>query len=275
MCSWTGISGSESQALSDLITRLVNAMLRARRFGVVVGLLLIPVSFLGCAIRTKAKSPKPQTQSLPLLASTEKARAFPEYRLGFGDEIEIKFFRHSQFDETVTVRPDGRISLAKVGELQVTGMTPSRLDSIVTTAYEDFVLEPDVTVIVRQFGGYQVYVLGEVNSPGGYPIQRNMTLLQALAAAGGTKISSKLGSVMILRRGQPPEVEAIKVNLIRSVKAKRPFDISENDLFVQPQDIVFVPKTFVANVSDFMRQVYSGFLPPLDLYLRAVLFYDR
>lgn len=230
----------------------------------------------GCSSHPNAQSSEtvsPKRRSL--LASSYEAHSLPEYQLGFSDVIEIKFFRNFQFNETVTVRPDGRISLQKVGELQVTGFTPAQLDSVITKTYAEFVLEPDVTVIVRQFGGYQVYVLGEVNSPGGYPVQRSMTVLQALASAGGHKLSAKLASVMILRRGQEDEVEAIKVNLKKSVKARRIEEVTANDIFVQPRDIIFVPKTFIASASDFMRQVYSGFLPPLDLYLRAVLFYDR
>ncbi len=210
----------------------------------------------------------------PLFASTRATSEMPEYRLGFGDVLEVKFFRNPQFNESLLVRPDGRVSLAKVGELHVAGMTPVELDSVITRTYGEFLLEPEVTVIVREFGGYQIYVLGEVSSPGGYPVQRNMTVLQALASAGGTKNSAKLGNVMVLRRGQGEAIEAKKLDVRRPVRAKRESDIIGNDIYLQPHDIIYVPKTFVASASDFMRQVYSGFLPPLDLYLRAVLFYD-
>ncbi|MFQ5648509.1 MAG: polysaccharide biosynthesis/export family protein [bacterium] len=219
--------------------------------------------------------PARMTGKGPLFASTRTSSVLPEYRLGFGDVVEVKFFRNPQFNETLVVRPDGRVSLAKVGEMRVAGMTPAQLDSVITHTYAEFVIEPEVTVIVREFGGYQVYVLGEVTSPGGYAVQRNMTVLQALATAGGPKLSARLGSVMVLRRGQSDKVEALKVDVRQPLKAKQESEIYGNDVYLQPHDIVYVPKTFVASVSDFMRQVYSGFLPPLDLYLRAVLFYDR
>lgn len=222
-------------------------------------------------------SSTPKTQSAvhaesPALPVSSQTVVIPEYRLGFGDVIDIKFFRNSQFDEALTVRPDGRISLAKVGEVLVSGMTPAKLDSIITETYREFVLDPEVTVIVREFGGYQVYVLGEVNSAGGFPVQRNMTLLQAIAIAGGPKTFAQMGSVVVLRRGHNQEVEAIKVDLTKSMKAKTGADILKNDIWVQPQDIIYVPKTFIANVSDFMSQVYAGILPPLDLYLRAIIY---
>jgi protein involved in polysaccharide export with SLBB domain len=216
-----------------------------------------------------------QMRTAGTISSGSTEKTIPEYRLGFGDVVDIKFFRNEQFNETVTVRPDGRISLAKVGELYVAGMPPAQLDSIVTETYRKFVLEPEVTVIVREFGGYKVYVLGEVNLAGGFAVERNMTLLQAIAAAGGPKLSAKMSSVMVLRRGYNKEVEAIKVDLTKSVKAKRGAVVAQNDILVEPRDIIYVPKTLIANVSDFMRQVYAGVLPPLDLYLRAIIVYEN
>lgn len=235
----------------------------------VVALLLVSTLALNCANHSELQTPPKAPSALP------SSKLLPEYKLGYGDVVDIKFFRNPEFNETLVVRPDGRISLPKVGEMHAAGMTPAELDSIITQTYSEFVIEPDVTVIVREFGGYQVYVLGEVESPGGYPVQRDMTVLQALAMAGGAQISAKLGSVMVLRRSQGEEIEALKLNLRKPVEAKQQGDIAQNDIYVQPRDIVFVPKTFVASASDFMRQVYAGFMPPLDLYLRAVLFYDR
>ncbi len=230
--------------------------------------------FLFAAAVMWSCSSNPQVRTAGAVSTTATEKTIPEYRLGFGDVLDIKFFRNDQFNETVTVRPDGRISLAKVGELHVTGMTPARLDSIITATYREFVLAPEVTVIVREFGGYKFYVLGEVNSAGGFAVERNMTLLQAIAAAGGQKISAKMSSVMVLRRGYNQEVEAIKVDLTKSVKARRGTVIAQNDILVEPRDIIYVPKTLIANVSDFMRQVYAGILPPLDLYLRAIIIYE-
>ncbi|HEX9653494.1 MAG TPA: polysaccharide biosynthesis/export family protein [bacterium] len=234
--------------------------------------LFVLAIFWGCS--STPKNQNAINSAGPALEASAAGEMVPEYRLGFGDVIEIKFFRNSQFDETVAIRPDGRISLAKVGELRVTGMTPAKLDTIITDAYREVLLDPEVTVMVREFGGYQVYVLGEVNAAGGFSVKPNMTLLQAIATAGGTKISAQLASVMVLRRGVNKGVDAIKVNLTKSVKGKHREDIVNNDILVQPQDIIYVPKTLISNVSDFMRQVYAGVLPPLDLYLRSIIIYD-
>ncbi|MCA9734474.1 MAG: polysaccharide export protein [Deferribacteres bacterium] len=198
-----------------------------------------------------------------------------EYRLGFGDVIDIKFFRNTEFSETLTVRPDGRISLPKIGELLVAGMTPVELDSIVTQAYNTFIIDPDVTVIVRQFGGAQVYVLGEVERPGGYPLQKNMDIMQALASAGGIKNGAKINCIMRLRKSDAKTVNVTRLNLKQFIKSSQSSIAVDESLFVQGQDIIYVPKTFISSTSEFLKMVYDGFLAPLDLYLRVIFYYDR
>lgn len=229
-----------------------------------VVLLVVALNLSNCAGQ---KMVRPDTS--PASFQQHSQQGIPEYKLGFGDVIEVKFFNNEKFNETVTVRPDGRISLQKVGDILVAGMTPSELDMLITNAYSQIVKRPDVTVIVRQFGGYQVFVLGEVNKPGGFPLQQNMTILQAIAMAGGKKDTAKMGSVMILRRDENGELTAVKVNLADVVKGK-----STENIPVHAQDIVYVPKTFVANVSTFINQVFDGALPPLNAYLQ-VLFWTR
>ena len=214
------------------------------------------------------------------LAQSNSASTVPEYQLGFGDVVEVKFFNNERFNETVTVRPDGRITMEKIGDIFVTGMTPSRLDSLITATYANIIREPDVTVIVRSFGGYQAYVLGEVASPGGYPIERDLTLVQLLAAAGGIKNTAALGSIMLLRQGKNKEVNALKIDIsdyldgerINLEMGEKAYSLSMNEFFIQPRDIVYVPKTALASTVAFLEQVYAGLIPPIDAYLRALLY---
>jgi protein involved in polysaccharide export with SLBB domain len=214
------------------------------------------------------------------ISSLEKgsAETVPEYKLGFGDELEVKFFNNEQFNEVISVRPDGRITLERIGDIYVNGMTPSQLDSLVTVTYADIIRDPDVTVFVRKFGSYQVYVLGEVNKPGGYPVERNMTILQVLAVAGGVPFSGALGSVMVLRQGRNEDIKAVKIDVnsylaggrLRLTTLEREIDISVNDFFIQPLDIVYVPRTPIASIVAFLEEIYRGVLPPVDIYLRAL-----
>ena len=231
--------------------------------------LLLFGSLTGCHSGPALNANYTASATKPASAVTVSS-TLPEYRLGFGDVVEIKFFNNERFNETVAVRPDGRITLEKMGDLPVTGMTPSHLDSLITAKYASFVRDPEVTVFVRQFGGYQVYVLGEVNNPGGYPLQREMNIFQALATAGGHKETAKLGSVIILRPHERDGVQAFKIDMNRAIK-----EYDEAALAVHAQDVIYVPKTLISNVSKFLTQVYDGVLPPLDVYTRALLYKKR
>ncbi|MBN1559778.1 polysaccharide export protein [candidate division KSB1 bacterium] len=197
----------------------------------------------------------------------------PVYTFGIDDLIEIKFFDNDQFNEILRVRPDGRISLPKLNEIFVLGMTPTQLDSFITAAYAKIIQQPDVTVIVREFGARQVFVLGEVNSPGGYPVHRNMTLLHGIAAAGGFKMSAQPKSIMILRRKNSHILAAYKIDVTRSYKFQESYAMSSDPL-IYSMDIIYVPRTYIASAGTFLNQLYDIILPPFDTYLRAMWYSD-
>ncbi|MFC2088642.1 polysaccharide biosynthesis/export family protein [Calditrichota bacterium] len=232
---------------------------------IILFIIILNILFIACSQQSKVRSRYQEaTLKLKLFEQTQ----VPEYQLGFGDVVEIKFFNNDQFNETVAVRPDGRITMEKIGDIFVTGMTPLQLDTLITKTYADIILNPDVTVFVREFGGYRIYVLGEVNTPGGYPLERNMNLVQALATAGGLKSSAKLGNVMILRQGKKGEVKVIKIDVDGYLSGDITGLMSLNSS-LQPHDIIYVTSTFFYDVTTFLKQVYDGLLPPVDLYLRA------
>jgi len=194
----------------------------------------------------------------------------PEYRIGILDELEIRVAYHERFNELITVRPDGRITLTGLGDVYVEGMTPSELDSTITRAYAEMIHDPDVTVFVRKFGGLNVYVLGEVDKPGLIEYQPNMTLLQAVANAGGAVTGAQLNSVVLIRRDETGKPIASRYDLSASSLKYGKFE----DAFLRPQDIVFVPRTFIGNVQDFANQIYDIILPPFDVYLRYIRWYQ-
>jgi protein involved in polysaccharide export with SLBB domain len=203
-------------------------------------------------------------------ATVVKAR-LPEYRIGILDELEIRFYYHERFNETVAVRPDGRITLQLVGDIEAAGMTPAELDRVITAAYADIVESPEVTVIVRSFAGLTIYVLGEVNKPGLFEMKPNMTVLQALAAAGGPIKGAKLNSVIVLRQDEAEELKAFRLDFSPAL-IKR--GVAQNQRLL-PQDVVYVPKTFIADVNTFLSQIYDGLFPPFDIYLRALREYNK
>jgi len=205
-------------------------------------------------------------------ASAEPARAFvPDmvYRLGFGDVIDVKFLGSPEYNETVSIRPDGRISLQGVGELDALGLSPAELDAVVTQAYGQLLVDPDVTVIVREFGGQKCYVAGEVDRPGSMDVAKGMTMLRAIAAAGGPKKSAKMGSVILIRLDREQRAEATRIDLSYTSMQGG----IENDLPVMGNDIIFVPRTFIADVNAFVSQIYDVVLPPFDSWTRYFYWY--
>jgi protein involved in polysaccharide export with SLBB domain len=243
---------------------------------VILPVLLVISAIYGCS---RSASSVKMNYGENVTAPPLKSRLLPEYRLGFGDEIEVKFFNNAQFNELITVRPDGRITLEKIGDIYVTGMTPSQLDSLVTVTYADIIRDPEVTVFVRKFGSYQTYILGEVGKPGGYSVERNMTLVQALTVAGGVKYSGALSSIIILRGGEGEQVHALRIDISGYLSGKqleiyvpdKEIELTMDEFYIKPLDLIYVPKTPIADVVAFLEQVYAGLLPPIDVYLRALL----
>ena len=187
-----------------------------------------------------------------------------EYLLGFGDVIEVKFFANSEYNEIVAVRPDGKITLQRIGDLNIVGMPVSDLDKIITDAYSEILVNPDVTVFVREFGGQQVYVMGEVNNPGAYNISKGMSLLRAITTAGGPLSSAKMNSVILVRADQNSNLYAERIDL-SPTKLK---SLLEQDRPIQPYDFIYVPKTAISDLEAFVSQVYKVIMPPLDLAAR-------
>jgi polysaccharide export outer membrane protein len=186
------------------------------------------------------------------------------YRLGYADVIEIKFFYNPELNQELIVRPDGRITLPRLGDLFVVGLTPSQLDDIITAKYSEIIRDPDITVIVKEFASQIVYVLGEVNLPGGYDLAVNMTAIQSVALAGGLTPEANIGSVILIR-ADGVEAQAKRVDLKKAMQSGNLID----DQLLQPFDIVYVPNHFIDKVDVFMEKYFHSFLPPFDLYLRA------
>ncbi len=222
-------------------------------------------AFSGCASQQREQMIRSRSIVQPSANSSAAVSvAPPEYKLGYGDEIEIKVFNQPKFDENLTIRPDGRLTLERVGDIYVTGMTPSSLDSLITSHYAKFIRDPEITVIVRKFGGNEFFVLGQVRNPGGYELKKDTSILQALAFAGGSTKEAKLGSVIVIREGVDQKMYATKVDVSNLLKGSS--RSARTNLYLQPKDVVYVPKTLIANMNEFLTQVYAGLLPPVNSY---------
>ena len=193
------------------------------------------------------------------------------YRLGFGDVLDIRFFNNRQYNLTVPVRPDGRITIEQIGDLDVSGKTPAYVDSVITSKFSNFLRNPEVTVIVTEFGNNHVYVLGEVDAPGRFVIAQNMTVMQAIASAGGATKDAKMSSVLLIRPDENLQPVITRLNLDDLQKKS---GVQALTSMLRPNDIIYVPDTFLSDVSESMTQIYHSILPPVDSYFRA-LFWSR
>jgi polysaccharide export outer membrane protein len=177
------------------------------------------------------------------------------YTIQPGDQLDIKFFYNPELNESVIVRPDGKISLQLIDEIQAAGLQPAELDRQLTDLYAHELRKPELTVIVRSFTRQRVYVGGEVNTPGLIALPAGMTALQAVFQSGGFKETANPAETLVIRKGSNDKPIPLRINLVAVMNAH-----GGNDLQLQPDDIVHVPKTAIANVNKFIDEYIGGLL---------------
>jgi len=168
----------------------------------------------------------------PVRANPAVLPAEPDYRLGAEDVIEVFVYKEAELSTTVVVRPDGRISLPLTGEMEASGKTAVQLQQEITQKVRQFVAEPVVNVVVKQVNSLKISVLGEVRRPDVYKIGRRVTVLDAIAMAGGFTEFAKR-RVIVLRKSSAGE-QRIRFDVRHAVE-----DGSEA-LYLVPQDTVYV-----------------------------------
>ena len=160
--------------------------------------------------------------------------AIPEYRLGSEDVIEVFVWKQPDLTATVVIRPDGRISLPLTNELEASGKTAIQLQKDITERLREYVTQPIVNVIVKQVNSLKISVLGEVRKPDVYRIKNQVTVLDAIAMAGGFTDFARPNRVIVIRNA-PFGTQRIKVN-VKQVVAEG----SKAQFYLQPQDTVYV-----------------------------------
>jgi polysaccharide biosynthesis/export protein len=184
--------------------------------------------------------------------------ALPPYRIQIGDVLEVRLLLNPELNEEVTVRPDGHISTTVVPDERAYGRTVADLDAVLRQDYGRDLRNPRISVIVKSFAPTRIYVGGEVNNPGELiNIGQPLTLSQAIARAGGHKISGDEGSVFIIRRGPNDVPEFLRTEYASVIHGHNPLA----DVRLAPYDVVFVPKTGVAEVYKFFNQYVQQFVP--------------
>jgi protein involved in polysaccharide export with SLBB domain len=174
----------------------------------------------------------------------------PKVVLRPGDEIELKFPHWQELNDIQIIRPDGFITLQHVDSVQTQGLTPEELDEKLTKLYASKIKDPVISVVVRSMVDQRIYVGGEVNTPGLLTLQGEVNPLQAVINAGGFKETARPGHVIVIRKDEEGKAVPYKVNLNSPFRETDP----KNMLLLQPNDVVYVPKTVIANMDKFVDQ---------------------
>jgi polysaccharide export outer membrane protein len=183
----------------------------------------------------------------------------PPYRIQVGDVLEIRLLLNPELNEEVTVRPDGHISTTITADADAYGLTPVELTDTLQSIYARDLRNPHLTVMVKSFSPTRIYVGGEVNTPGEFiTVGPTLSLSQAIARAGGTKLSSDDRAIFIIRRGPDDKPQLLSTRW----RALRTGNDASADVRLAPYDVVYVPKLGVAEVYSWFNQYIQQFVNP-------------
>lgn len=171
----------------------------------------------------------------------------PRYQLRPSDVVEIGFAPAGEFNQTVTIQPDGYVSLREVGDLFVQGKTVPELSAAVKQAYAGILHNAVITVTLREFVRPHFTADGQVSKPGRYELRSDTTVSEALAIAGGFTDKAKQRQVLIFRRVSDDWVEVKQLD----IKALYQGHLRE-DVHLRPGDLVFVPRSRLASLKPFL-----------------------
>lgn len=222
-----------------------------RRWIPAIGALGFCIFLLACQTVQPAKTP---------MEMDKATGPEPRMNLGPGDVLDIKFFYAPELNENQTVRPDGKIALQLIGEVEVKGKTPEELKKELVKAYTGQLRNPEVAVIVRSFINRKIYVGGDVNRPGAIDMPAPITALEAIMQAGGFDYRrAEVSNVVIIRHIDGKRYGcALDLTPALSGKEFKPF-------FLEPQDIVYVPRTKISQVGLWIDQYINQLMPRIGL----------
>jgi protein involved in polysaccharide export with SLBB domain len=246
--------------------------IRRGRGGSLLSLLALAVALAlvaGCGASSRQRQQAmmlaegdPQTATLGASLGSESA---PEtqledldqasYRLAPGDLIDVKFPYHPEENERVPVRPDGQISLQVTGDVRAAGLTVKELEDRIVEKATTTLKDPVVSVVIAALAEHKVYVGGDVLKPGYVNFRDGMTPLQAIIERGGFTDTAKADEVLYITR-IGDEIQAQRLDLQSVVDGD-----SSEDIVMAPDDIVFVPKTWIGKADVWVDQWIRGLLP--------------
>ncbi len=196
-----------------------------------------------------------QVQTPPRLTTVTEER----YRLQPGDVLEVQFRYSPEFNQTLTVQPDGYITLEIGGDLKVAGFTIEQTRTAILRQARTRLQDPVATIVLKEFQRPYFVVAGEVGQPGKIEMRERVTAIQAIMLAGGMKETAKSSQVVVFRKINSDMAE---VKLLNLKSIRRTSDL-ENDLTLQAGDMVFVPRDKISKIERFMKLAsVAAFMAP-------------
>jgi polysaccharide export outer membrane protein len=213
-------------------------------------LLIIAVCVFSVPETLRAQGANP-----PRLSTVTEGR----YRLQPGDVLDVQFRYSPEFNQTMTIQPDGYISLEISGDLKVAGLTVEQARQAILKRASERLQDPVATVILKEFQRPYFVVAGEVAQPGRIEMRESVTAIQAIMLAGGMKETARSSQVVVFRKINSDMAE---VKLLNLKSIRRTSDL-ENDLTLQAGDMVYVPRDKISKIERFMKLVsVAAFMAP-------------
>ncbi len=228
--------------------------------------MLLPV-LLGVAViacLSGCASQRTPAESVSDGGFTAATRSGP-YRLRIGDTIDVNFVTDSTLDFSGPVTPAGGLSVPLVGELPAAGRTVMELSTDLESRLSEYLLDPTVTVVVSAIADQPVFVIGEDDRPGRIDASGELTVTRAIASAGGLLSTGRPSSVMVIRTSGVAEPEAYKIDVSKVLSGR---DMSV-DMVLAPNDVVYVPKSVIGQVGEFVDLFFNNIAPAQIFYLRG------
>jgi polysaccharide export outer membrane protein len=219
--------------------------LRIRLFATIFALGALPITALSQQIADAPASSNVEGSNVTGVtdvttsAGTERHTKSPDqlsqYAIGPADVLHINVWKNAELSQTLTVDPDGFISVPLLGDIHVAGLTTNQLATQLASSYKSYVVSPQVTVSVTDIRSRQVYVMGQVGKAGGYPLIAPISVLQLIAQAGGLNTYAKRKDIYVLR-AQNGQTQKLPFNYEKVTHG----DTKQN-IMLQPGDTVIVP----------------------------------
>ena len=194
---------------------------------------------IGLLAASPAWAQVPATQPPQTATAAHAAPAVvlpPGYIIGVDDVLGILFWRDKDMTGDVTVRPDGKITMPLLNEVQAAGLTPEQLRGVITEGAARYVADPNVTIVVRQINSRKVFLVGQVQKPGPYPLTGPTTVLQLISLAGGLLDYADEKNILVMRTENSREM-ALRFNYKEVLKGR---NLKQN-VELKPGDTVVVP----------------------------------